>query len=221
MIICTLLYLLIFTMPNYATANNVADCFEGNKDCEEIKEINVHNFETKERPNVDKNEQDSVIADNSQQATPSLFRNFVQMIFALLLVLGLIYIMLKLVNRRQQLFSQTQTLENLGGISVGQNKSIQVIRVGSKMYLVGVGENVQLLREIDDETIKADLSHKQVKDSMTFKEWMKSFLPTNAQKKEKDQSNTFRHLLTNELDEMKDNRQQMIKQFAKKDDTHE
>src|SRR5690625_214640 len=208
-------------MPILANNSNVADCFEDGIDCEEIKGASVKDTNLTNDTNVEQEQQETIITDEEQRAVPSLFRNFVQMIFALLLVLGLIYFMLKLVNRRQQIFSQTQTLENLGGISVGQNKSIQVIRVGSKMYLVGVGENVQLLREIDDETIKADLSHKQVKDSMTFKEWMKSFLPTNAQKKEKDQSNTFRHLLTNELDEMKDNRQQMIKQFAKKDDTHE
>lgn len=208
-------------MPNYATANNVADCFEGNKDCEEIKEINVHNFETKERPNEDKNEQDSVIADNSQQATPSLFRNFVQMIFALLLVLGLIYIMLKLVNRRQQLFSQTQTLENLGGISVGQNKSIQVIRVGSKMYLVGVGDDVQLLKEIDDEVTKSSLSKKQLKDPLSFTDWVKSLLPLKTKKKKLESPNSFKHILSNELDQMKNNRQHLIQQLEKKDDSHE
>src|SRR5699024_9121544 len=158
--ITTFIGSLLFTMPSFAADDNVADCFEAGAECEEIQGTGVHKIELNDDLSDEQEQQETGIAGNEQRSTPSLFRNFIQMIFALLLVLGLIYVMLKLVNRRQQLFSQTQTLENLGGISVGQNKSIQVIRVGSKMYLVGVGDDVQLLKEIEDEMTKTNLSKK-------------------------------------------------------------
>ena len=41
-------------------------------------------------------------------------------------------------------------VQNLGGLSLGAQKSVQLLQVGKTLYLVGVGEDVQLLREITD-----------------------------------------------------------------------
>lgn len=84
----------------------------------------------------------------------SLAISIVKTIVLLGLILFLIYFLLKLLNKKNRLFQQSKTLENLGGISLGQNKSIQVIRVGEKMYLIGVGDNVELLQEVSDEVTK-------------------------------------------------------------------
>ncbi len=62
----------------------------------------------------------------------SLAISIVKTIVLLGLILFLIYFLLKLLNKKNRLFQQSKTLENLGGISLGQNKSIQVIRVGEK-----------------------------------------------------------------------------------------
>lgn len=87
----------------------------------------------------------------SVQDNPSIVMSFIKMVFVLVLILGLIYGLLKFIKRHQQTLSQTKVLENLGGITVGQQKSIQLIRVGKKVYLLGVGDNVELLKEITDE----------------------------------------------------------------------
>lgn len=42
-------------------------------------------------------------------------------------------------------------MQNLGGISVGSQKSVQLVKVGNSLYLVGVGEDVNMLKEITDE----------------------------------------------------------------------
>ena len=41
-------------------------------------------------------------------------------------------------------------MKNLGGISLGQQKSIQLVVVGESYYLIGVGEDIRLLKEITD-----------------------------------------------------------------------
>lgn len=216
-----ILFLFLILKPTHAANNNIEDCFIDDVDCEEFDNIY---FDEKSNKNVQDNESDQsndLFSINENNDGPSLFTSFLKMIVALLLVLGLIYVMLKFVNRRQQLFQQTQTLENLGGISVGQNKSIQVVRVGSKMYLIGVGDNVQLLKEVEDDEIKETLANRQVIEPLSFKQWFKSLLPMKSNHNKTEAKDTFNHLLADELDKMKQNRQQMIDQSEKREDLHE
>ncbi|MCA1030083.1 flagellar biosynthetic protein FliO [Bacillus timonensis] len=83
--------------------------------------------------------------------TELTFWDFLKMIFATIFVIGLIYFFLKFINKKNRLFTQYKHLENLGGTSLGTNRSIQMIKVGDRILVVGVGENIQLLKEIDNE----------------------------------------------------------------------
>lgn len=38
----------------------------------------------------------------------------------------------------------------MGGVGLGQNKSLQIIEIGGNVYLIGVGENIQLLDKVSD-----------------------------------------------------------------------
>lgn len=78
------------------------------------------------------------------------FLIFAQMISALALVIVLIYLLLRFLNKRSQSFQSTQMLQNIGGVPLGANRSVQIVKVGSRVLVVGVGESIQLLREIDD-----------------------------------------------------------------------
>ena len=73
------------------------------------------------------------------------------MIFATVFVVGLLYFVLKFVNKKGRLFKRTQLIENLGGTTLGANRSVQLIKVGNRLFIVGVGENIQLLKEIEEE----------------------------------------------------------------------
>lgn len=207
--------------PVQAAESNVEDCLNNSADCESFDNIYTDEQSNDNDTEDSSDDENNPLGIDGDQNTPSLFASFIKMIFALLLILGLIYVMLKFVNRHQQLFQQTQTLENLGGISVGQNKSIQVIRVGSKFYLIGVGDNVQLLKEIKDESIKDTLMNKQVDEPLTFKQWFRSLLPLNTKQTKQVKQSPFNDLLADELNKMKQNRQKMIDRFEKKEDTHE
>lgn len=210
--------LFIIGQPVYAANNVVEDCFNDSSNCDDLYSDEQVGDDRRDDMSDDINEPLGLEGD---QNTPSLFSSFVKMIFALILILGLIYIMLKFINRRHQLFQQTQSLENLGGISVGQNKSIQIIRVGSKFYLIGVGDNVQLLKEIEDEAMKEALRNKQVEEPLSFKQWLKTLLPLQTKQTKQDEENSFNNILVDELSKMKENRQKMIDRFDKKEDTHE
>jgi flagellar protein FliO/FliZ len=83
--------------------------------------------------------------------------DFLKMFIALGFVLFLIYFLLKFVTKRNGIFQQGQSIVNLGGTSLGQNKSIQIIKVGNRVLVVGVGESISLLKEIDDQQESKEL----------------------------------------------------------------
>jgi len=76
--------------------------------------------------------------------------DFIKMIFATIFVIALLYLLLKYMNKKSKSFKSTQLVENLGGTALGTNRSIQLIKVGNQILVVGVGENIQLLKEISD-----------------------------------------------------------------------
>jgi flagellar protein FliO/FliZ len=73
----------------------------------------------------------------------------VKVIFFLILIIGLFFVIIKFLSQKNKyLFGRS--LRSLGGVPLGQNKSIQVVEIGRSLYIVGVGENVQLMEKIND-----------------------------------------------------------------------
>lgn len=193
-----------------AQASNVKDCLENDQDCSELNE----------ELRVDIESTDEV--EDNQQGGQSLVSVLFKMFFALLVVLGLIYVTLRFLNKRHKMFQQVQALENLGGLSVGQNKSIQVVRVGSKMYLLGVGENVELLKEIVDEDVKHDLLHKNVDQPLSASEWITSLLQPKEKKNNNEEvAGKFKQMFSTELDKLQQHRKEMIDYHKQKEDPNE
>jgi len=199
LIYCYLLLLICFPVSTYAEQSNVKDCLENDEECLEIDE------ETPDQSNDPQND---------EHQGQSLFSIIMKIIFTLLVVIILIYVTLRFLNKRHKWLQRHQAIENLGGISLGPNKSIQVIRLGSKMYLIGIGNDVTLLQEIEDETIKQDLLQKHQTDQ--------PFIQSLFQTKDKqDTVNKFKHLFTNELEKIKQNRQQIVADDRQKEDYNE
>ncbi|WP_245844007.1 flagellar biosynthetic protein FliO [Oceanobacillus rekensis] len=158
---------------------------------------------------------------NRTESNGSLAFEIVKMFFALILVIALIYILIKFLSKRNKLFNHVKALDNLGGISVGQNKSIQIIRIGSQLYLVGVGENVELLQEITDEEVKRDilLSSERTTDNFPGGALLTSLIPNKKDAKPDPSENNFKALFSKELENLKQNRNKMINKH--KEDPHE
>lgn len=70
-----------------------------------------------------------------------------KLIFYLLLILGMIYGLIKFLALKQQKTQPNQAVKLMGGTPLGNNKSLQLVKVGEKVFLVGVGDQVTLIKE--------------------------------------------------------------------------
>ncbi|AZN40864.1 flagellar biosynthetic protein FliO [Paenibacillus albus] len=75
---------------------------------------------------------------------------YVWVIVALMIVIGLILLVIKFLASRNRGWGTSRALRTLGGIPLGQNKSVQVIELAGRVYVVGVGEDITLLDKIED-----------------------------------------------------------------------
>lgn len=82
--------------------------------------------------------------------------DFIKMMFALLFVLALLYGALKLINSKNKL-SNGRSVENIGGTNLGNNKTLQLVKVGNSILVVGVGDSINLLKEITDDEEREQL----------------------------------------------------------------
>lgn len=212
-VLCIMLFV-IQTNNIYAEVKNVKDCFEENGECEELE---------KSSDEIVTNDSDTLVGNENIKPT-SVILNFIKMIFALLLVLALIYFILMFVKKRNRLFSNVQVLENLGGITVGANKSIQLVRIGNKVYLIGVGDNVEMLQEITDEEVKLSLLERE-EETFQPTSFLQSLLQKNSMNRNKNkdvqESDNFTNTLEMELKKLKDQRNQIMFNNKEKDDRHE
>lgn len=207
-IISSILLICISSNLLYAEVKSVRDCLESNEDCEELQQ----------QPAVEM-EGNNELVENEGLSSSFVF-NFIKMIFALLLILALIYVILNFIKKRNKLFSNVNVLENLGGITVGANKSIQIVRIGSKIYLFGVGDNVEMLQEItDDEIIDSLLTEEDAFKPATFLQGFMQKKTINASNKESVET-SFTNTLEEELNKIKEKRGQMIDYYNEKDDRH-
>lgn len=74
-----------------------------------------------------------------------------QLAFYTLLIAGLIYGLIKFLAIRQKGMQSHRAVQLMGGAPLGQNKSLQLVKVGGSFYLVGVGADVTLIKEFSQE----------------------------------------------------------------------
>lgn len=205
--------ILIFFTSNFidtvvAKEPNALDCIEGtaDEDCLEDDEVLPVELGEEEIP--------------ATKETGSIVFDIIKMVFVLFLILILIYVLLKFINKRNKLFQQVSAIENVGGVSVGPNKSIQIIRLGTKMYMIGVGENVEMLQEVTDEDVKDDLLYKKGENNFQAGAG-KLFKNLVKPKSNVEEDSEFKQSFSNELDKLKNNRKEIRNQYNQKEDNHE
>lgn len=190
----------------YAIDKSVKDCLESTEGCDDPAETNESIQPSKEEAS----------------SPPGVgLLDVVKMIAALLFVVGLLYFLLKFVNKKSQAYQKSQFIHHFGGTSLGGNRSIQLVRVGDSILIVGVGENVQLLREIDDEEeYKAFLEHynEQSEQMLQSKGVLTKWLTKRKSPHKRDSSTaSFEHQLQEQLTTIKKNRQKAMKEMEQKE----
>ncbi|KGP73999.1 flagellar biosynthetic protein FliO [Pontibacillus yanchengensis] len=216
LIVC--ITLTIVPLEHIHAGSKSVDCAYNPEKCQDNNNPNEQGEEEPSTPSPEQSSSDS----------PSLGWQIVKLVFAVLFIVALIYGLLKFVNKRNKIFQNVKTLENIGGVSLGQNKSLQVVRIGEQYYAVGVGDNVELLTEITDEkTIQA--FHQQ-NDQVSYSpsSILANVIPKTKQQSEKEgkQSSSssvqFQQLFQSELNSLKQKRKKVMDQHQKqKEDSDE
>lgn len=196
------IFILLFNFVQievFAETEYVDDCLENPENCEEP-------LESEPEPTEAENE---LLGQESNSG--SLFFEIIKIIFALLLVLALIYITLYFLKRRNKLGNRISSLENIGVVSVGQNKSVQLVRVADRLYVIGVGDDVTLLQEIEDEAFIKSILKEKEEQSLDFSTGVPfaSFLQKKKNGKE-DKTRDFKKLFNKELNSLQTNRKNII-----------
>lgn len=148
----------LFTPISNGTFAMVSNVYEN---CNETPEVcSEEKISDENTPDAD--------AEQTDSASVSIgFWEYLKVLIALVFVIGLLLFILKYLNKRNFNYQQNAVIKNIGGLSVGQQKSVQLLLIGKRVYVVGVGDNIQLLKEIDsEEEIDHLLNQIETKQSM-------------------------------------------------------
>jgi flagellar protein FliO/FliZ len=85
---------------------------------------------------------------NTEPAKASVVPYALKFIGSFLLILFLLFIVLKYLSKKTKMYAGGGPFHALGGHSFGNNRSLQMVMVGDTLYLLGVGEDVNLIRTI-------------------------------------------------------------------------
>ncbi|MFC7372183.1 flagellar biosynthetic protein FliO [Fictibacillus iocasae] len=89
------------------------------------------------------------------ESSGSTFFMILKLLVMLGIVIALLVFVLKFIQKKSAGFQHGKALQLLGGVGLGPSRSLQAVKAGNSILLLGVGENVTLIKEItDDETIE-------------------------------------------------------------------
>ncbi|WP_226654428.1 flagellar biosynthetic protein FliO [Guptibacillus hwajinpoensis] len=131
--IMTLLLCFVLLMPQHvvaATDGSVTDWLTEDGDA----------------PSAPQNEQPTEV----EGANTNIFFLLIKLVFYTIVVVGLIYLLIRFLSKRQQKLQHHSVFTAIGGTPLGNNKSVQMVKVGDSLYMIGVGDNVNLLKEIKE-----------------------------------------------------------------------
>lgn len=179
--------------------------------------------QVKSSTNTDTSSKTNETTKIKQSGTGSLtISSFIKLFFALLFVLLLIYGLYRFVNKRTKSYQDYGALRNIGGISVGGNRSIQMVRVGKEILVVGVGENIQLLKEVTDpEAIEELLTHNDDQHVVLQPAWeqlKEKIKSLNLKKVGLKSPPSFQELLTERLKKMTAERKKSFESIKNQED---
>lgn len=149
--------------------------------------------------------------------------DYIKMLFALIFVLALLLFVLKFINKKSMNYQQNSLVRNIGGISVGAQKSIQLLHIGDKLYIVGVGDNVQLIKEINNpdevQQLVAFYNEKQSFGSASphILELLKKLKPNQNESESKKDDSNFGDIFNKKLLDIKKERQHELEKWKEKE----
>ncbi|WP_257350037.1 flagellar biosynthetic protein FliO [Pseudalkalibacillus decolorationis] len=148
----------------------------------------------------------------------STFSTTIKVLFALVFVVGLLILVLKLLHKRTQVVQQGKGIQTLGGAMLGHQRSVQMVKVGKTVLVLGVGENVSLIKEINnEEDLKGLLSQFETSSSSKpFKSGLLNWV-NNRFKVKSVNTSSFQETFKKRLDEASKGRMAIYEETMKKE----
>ncbi len=178
-----------------------------------------------QNPETCEDTQPAVDPEESNSAAVGLgLWDYIKMLFALIFVLALLLFILKFVNKKSLKYQQNNVVRNIGGISVGAQKSIQLLHIGDKLYIVGVGDNVQLIKEINDpDEVQQLVTYYNEKQSFTASttpyilELFKKLKRNDNELQTKEEDSSFSDIFNKRLSDIKKERKHELEKWKEKE----
>lgn len=205
-ILSTLLIFSLHSKISYAEQVNqsVKECLEHPENCEDQTKTPSSTFkETKNETKVGITSWD-----------------IIKTIGSLLFVLLLLFSFLKWLQKKNSHVPSSQFIKNLGGTNLSMNRSVQLVKVGNSIFILGVGENVQLLKEITDEKEVEEILQRyqeQFVSSIDAKDLLTKWLhPWKQKNNQKDEQSSFSHIFQQTLLEITKRRKEVLQDDEEK-----
>ncbi|MBD7983541.1 flagellar biosynthetic protein FliO [Sporosarcina sp. Sa2YVA2] len=213
-IVACLLFLTLPSLVAFADSDNdkfLSDLYKTDKDEKDGSPAT----EDKSEPAADRSK--------SEAASGSSWGDYVRMIFAFIFVIALLLALLKFLNRKNRMFEQHRLMKNMGGLSLGQQKSVQLVMIGDTYYLVGVGDEVRLLKEIVDpeevRQLESYFGEDELNTSPGFINKIVTFISErgNARSNSHEEQDEFKNIFSARLHELKSERKKHLSRLEEKE----
>lgn len=99
----------------------------------------------------------------------------IKVIVTLVVLIGGFLLAVRLINDRTRGVRQSNQLSHLGGVPLGKDRSVQLVRVHDKVYVVGVGQNIELLDTLEADTEWSTEEFHDMKQSTSESPFLESF----------------------------------------------
>ncbi|MGC5324109.1 flagellar biosynthetic protein FliO [Brevibacillus sp. SYSU BS000544] len=163
-------------------------------------------------PNSQQSSNNESLPADSFSSQSSGWSFFFQVIFSLGLIIVLIYLLLRFLGSKQLgNFHQKGPIKVISSASVGNGKSVQLVMIADSLYILGVGDNVNLIRYVENGD-EADLILSEVEMQPMNKGVLTSIFPFLKKHEQQEEelivpqeriSDSFEQLLEKKWDEVK------------------
>lgn len=195
-IYCSVMILIFFTMIGYTPSPANAEGEPSVVDWLEDGQKNAQSDDKEPKANDE--------LENANERSPMLLIG--QLIFYTIVILVLIYALIKFLAIKQKKLQPNQAISLIGGTTLGNNKSLQLVKVGGKVYLIGVADQITLIKEFSNkEEIRLLESDQDMQSAFFSNSWL-GFL---KKQREENQKGNFEQLFNQSLNKQKEKQNQL------------
>ena len=162
-----------------------------------------------QQENIEKDESDETNTNTSMVSVIG------KLIFYTILIIVLIYALIKFLALRQKNLQPNQAIKLMGGTQLGNNKSLQLVKVGDQLLLLGVGDQITLLKEfLHEDEIKKIEENLATGQTNTIS----SYLKGKVNDRNTNRTTSFDNIFSQSLDKIKGKQDKFDQDLRNKND---